>query len=480
MKNNTLEINVLSDIHYYAEGTGISGKAYERALMKSQKLLKGSAAVLADCFDRLARDEGTDIVLISGDLTNNGETQSHAEVTELFRSLKARGKRVYAITATHDYKKDGFAPGYDGDRAVRVPALKREQLFELYREFGPDEAIAVHEKSMSYIVQLADGYRLFALNDDSNLDGASGFSDECFDWITRQVEAAKRDGQFIIAMTHHPIIAPSPFYAAVGKGDMMGGWQYRREQLADMGVNFMLTGHTHIQNISYIFSKKGNVFFDISAASPIGYPGTYRKIVCDRDSNTLSVDTVEFARESLLNLDGEPLLAALDRQLCGMIRAVVDAAATDRRKFASMATAFSVPEKKGLKIGLAIKPAAKLLNRLTVGRIARCVRKRAGLSAGEYAEISSDRVVDFIASLVMHLFEGDSPYPPETAYYRVTVAVLDRLDSVLRFFRFNIDRVIKGAGSVRELVEPLLYNNGICDKKAELNLNAKNDSEVQA
>ncbi len=39
----------------------------------------------------------------------------------------------------------------------------------MYKEFGPDEAIAVHRDSMSYVVQLADGYRLFALNDDRNL-----------------------------------------------------------------------------------------------------------------------------------------------------------------------------------------------------------------------------------------------------------------------------------------------------------------------
>ena len=75
------------------------------------------------------------------------------------------------ITATHDYQDSGETDGYVGDEKVKAPALHREELWELYRPFGPDEAIAVHRESMSYIVQLAEGYRLFALNDDSKEQG---------------------------------------------------------------------------------------------------------------------------------------------------------------------------------------------------------------------------------------------------------------------------------------------------------------------
>lgn len=92
---------------------------------------------------------------------------------------------------------------------------------------------------MSYVVQLSDGYRLFALNDDTNKNGKSGFSDECFEWITAEAERARRDGQMIIAMTHHPLIAPSPIYAMIGKGDMLGDYEARIEQLADIGVSFI-------------------------------------------------------------------------------------------------------------------------------------------------------------------------------------------------------------------------------------------------
>ena len=87
----------------------------------------------------------------------------------------------------------------------------------MYYEFGPNEAISTHPESMSYVVQLAPGYRLFALNDDTNYkpegESGSGFSDDCMKWIMEQLEDAKKNDQFVIAMTHHPMIAPSPFIA---------------------------------------------------------------------------------------------------------------------------------------------------------------------------------------------------------------------------------------------------------------------------
>lgn len=79
------------------------------------------------------------------------------------------------LTATHDYQDDGQTNAYSGDEKVKIPAAKREELFEMYREFGPDEAISVHRDSMSYVVQLQDGYRLFAINDDRNLQGKAAF-----------------------------------------------------------------------------------------------------------------------------------------------------------------------------------------------------------------------------------------------------------------------------------------------------------------
>ncbi|MCR4595102.1 MAG: metallophosphoesterase, partial [Clostridiales bacterium] len=201
MAKEPLTVTVITDTHYYSPKIGTRGDAYDHANAKSQKLLNGSRELLDAAFRQIKADTRTDIVLLSGDTTNNGEIWSHEEAIEQLRDLKASGKRVYVITATHDYQDEGWTWGYDGNEKVKIDAAKREDLYEMYREFGPNDALAVHRQSMSYVVQLADGYRLFAINDDSNLAGKSGVSDELFDWIKAQADDARANDQFIIAMT---------------------------------------------------------------------------------------------------------------------------------------------------------------------------------------------------------------------------------------------------------------------------------------
>lgn len=460
-----LKINVISDIHYYSHKTGTSGKSFEKENAKTPNDLLNCEKILTSLMDQLAQDE-TDIVLVSGDVTTKAETEAHEGVIELLRSLKARGKRVYVITATHDYHDGDVTRRHVGDEIVQVPAVKRDELFDLYREFGPDEALAVHRESMSYVVQLCDGYRLFALNDDSNRKNGSGFSEECFEWITEQIKDAQKNGQFIIPMTHHPMLSPSPFYKIIGGGNIMKDPDKRIDQLTELDVNFMFTGHTHMQDISYKITEKGKVFYDITTAAAVGYPANFRKVTFIPKEGKIEVDTEEVC----CDINGRNLQDHLEDKFFGMIRRVIDAAGKDIPELARLATAFSVKEKLIYKIGWIIKPFAKILGKLKIGTIAKLVKKESGLKKKDWAHIKDQKVVDFIMSLVRNLYGGDSPYSPDTAEYKITMGVLAVIDSLLKLFGVKISKLVKGASSVQSLVEPLLYNPGICDRKATLNL----------
>ena len=49
----SLNITVITDTHYYSPETGTSGKAYENALMRSQKLLGGAKEIEKPQIDKL-------------------------------------------------------------------------------------------------------------------------------------------------------------------------------------------------------------------------------------------------------------------------------------------------------------------------------------------------------------------------------------------------------------------------------------------
>ncbi len=460
-----LKLNVISDIHYYSKETGISGKGFEKENAKTPNDLLNCEEILTSLMNQLAEDE-SEIVLVSGDVTTMAEREAHEGVIKLLRSLKERGKRVYVITATHDYHDGDITRRYNGDEAVMVPSVKRDELWDMYYEFGPEEAIATHRESMSYVVQLCDGYRLFALNDDSNRKNGAGFSEECFEWITEQIKDAHTKGQFIIPMTHHPMLSPSPFYTIIGGGNLMKDADIRIDQLTEMGVNYMFTGHTHMQDISYKVTEKGKVFYDITTAAAVGYPANFRQVTFLPAEGKIDVNTVDV----ICDINGRKLQDHLEDKFFGMIRRVIDAAGKDIPELARLATAFSVKEKLIYKIGWIIKPFAKLLSKLKIGTVAKLVKKESGLKKSDYAHIKNERVVDFIVSLVRNLYGGDSPYSPDTAEYKITMGILAVIDSILKLFGIKISSILKGATSVQSLVEPLLYNPGICDAKAVLNL----------
>lgn len=459
--SNPLTVTVITDTHYYSKKLGTTGEAYKTADNKSGVLLAEARELLEAAFTQIANDTRTDIVLLSGDTTSNGDYDSHAEFIEMLRDLKSKGKRVYVLTATHDYQWDGTTHKYEGDERVPTPAAKREELFDMYKEFGPDEAIAVHRQSMSYIIQLADDYRLFALNDDTNLNGKSGFSDELFEWITEQVNDAKANSQFIVAMTHHPLIAPSPMYEIIGKGDMMGDYEIRREQLADMGVQFMLTGHTHVHDIDKHISPKGNYFYDISTASTIGYPATIRTVVFDAESKMVSTTTDFITEPANIDTKGKDLQTYLADHMIGMIRDVIKAAGEDIDKFADMATAISIKKKVSYKIGWLIKPIFKALNKLKIGTVGNWTRAETGLKKEDYADIKDKGVVDFIVDLVLNLYGGKSLYTPEDNEYKIAIGLINIIDSIIKVLHIPLKKLIKVSDTVRGIVEPLLYNAGI-------------------
>lgn len=473
--NEPLKIQVITDTHYYSRKVGTSGKAYEKAESKSQMVIKDSDLVIKAGFDLLCNDTSTDIVLLSGDTTHNGELDSHSEFIEMLRDLKKRGKRVYVITATHDFRDGGVTDGYVGDEAVKVPAVEdRHDLWDMYYEFGPNEAISTHKESMSYVVQLAPGYRLFALNDDTNYkpegERGSGFSDDCMKWILEQLEDARKNDQYVIAMTHHPMIAPSPFYAIIGKGDMQRNHETTREIFADAGLHCMITGHTHVHNISSIVSKKGNVFYDVACGALIGCPPVMRNITFDPKNNKIDVDTVVIKDVPGLDTNGKPFDEYMKGFFFGMIAEVVWAMGNDIDRLAEMTPAFSIPGEKVKKLAWLIKPIGKFLNKLTFKKIWRLCKKESGLKKADIADIADNKVVDFILELVQNLYCGDSPYGPETREYKLTCGILNVIDSFLDTIHFKIGKVLKGADSVRGLVEPLLWNPGFCDAKATLPL----------
>ena len=82
---------LLTDTHYFENDLGAEGKAYKEYMKTEQFFLKESSAIVKSTFKRIAEDKETDIVIIPGDLSKNGELESHKSFIKELYKLKESG-----------------------------------------------------------------------------------------------------------------------------------------------------------------------------------------------------------------------------------------------------------------------------------------------------------------------------------------------------------------------------------------------------
>ena len=87
------KIAVLTDIHVIGPNLiEEDGTAWQNALASDRKLLDYSRAIFDQLIDRFKADDMPDILLITGDLTKDGEYDSHVYVESRLRELKKNVK----------------------------------------------------------------------------------------------------------------------------------------------------------------------------------------------------------------------------------------------------------------------------------------------------------------------------------------------------------------------------------------------------
>lgn len=407
-----LTFYLVTDTHYYnAEALGPSDHM-------DQKTINESGPIIDAAFEKLIGKTDSDIVLISGDLTNNGELVSHQGFIQKLRHLKEGGKRVYVITATHDYGLAGVNP--DGESARKMGYTQRSELRGLYNEFGFSEAISEFEE-LSYVVQLAPGYRLLCLNDDGNGRSYCGYTEEQMEWIFTQIAEAKKAGDFIFAMTHHPVLPPSPIYPLFSERDMLGDWKNTTTRLADAGLRFIFTGHTHMQNINCKKTLAGNKLYDINTASLVGYPTPIRRVEITDDAMHITTEHIDHFD---WDLGGKTVMQYLSDHFDILLNTIFESMANDIDTLAEHAGGFSMEKETVYKLRVPITLFGKAINSLTLGGAGKLLFCPQRIPAS----VKDVKVKDLIVEIVRNLYGGDEPYSKDTPIGYALLAIVGNIE----------------------------------------------------
>ena len=86
-----LSVTVISDPHYYSKRNWAGGDPFQFAPKRDQLYKEGSEEILKHVFNEICQDNEEQIVLINGDLTNNGEITSHEEMRAAAHPAAAAG-----------------------------------------------------------------------------------------------------------------------------------------------------------------------------------------------------------------------------------------------------------------------------------------------------------------------------------------------------------------------------------------------------
>ena len=478
-----MKLYVMTDIHLYSKHNWLADP-YKWDKKPAQMQLRESEEIIREAFDIVLADPDTDTVLITGDLTDNGEITSHEDVLKIFEEYTQKGIRILVTTSTHDYrelkptkysKKDqdlGMSYGYDENYEYKrfIPCAHREDLRLWYAPYGRDKASSIDYDSMSYTYELDEKHRLLAINDDYicvKKNNQRGLNQELIEWILSECKKAKEDGKTLVTCLHHPVLTPSPIYKLIGSRDIIYDNIHLANLFADNGINVVYTGHSHIHDIEFLKSENGNPFYDIATGALIGYPPIMRKVSYS-DDGTIDVKSIVIENLSRFDLQGKSLPEYCREGFFGMIEDMVSCMGEDMINFAIYANSISIRPWTVYQFWWIFKAVGKFLNKLNVGTIYKWCKKESKLTPEQVAPIKDEKVVPIILKMVQKLYAGNADLSPDKPEFSIVMGTVSIIDDIVDTLGIKLKKLI-GYDTLRDIVEPLAYNNGIDDYNAIIN-----------
>lgn len=314
VSDSTIKVATISDIRYQA------GVADKEGL-----LLSKSAALLDAAIDEVTSSDA-DVLLVTGDLTNDGSNTSHQYVAGKLAEVEAEGIDVYVIPGERDVREGG----------VNTAAVAKSVFETIYKDFGYSEPLQ-DPSSASYVADLGHGFKV-VMSDSVAANGQGQLTQ----WAVNQASSAISSGSTVFAASHHP---------AVGRGSVdrtfmdllntmsgvvlnLGGTEYKLytndvgqavsslgladdtrilpengadpAALADAGVKYLFTGHGYTMSIAGYTTTSGAQMYDVMTGSLVGSGSGVRYATLNKGVSGMKEQRAEFTTEMLTTAAGVP------------------------------------------------------------------------------------------------------------------------------------------------------------------------------
>ena len=304
MNRKIIKMAVISDLHVMAPQLLVSeGKAFEDYLIKDRKMLRESAEILETLVTDIL-DIKPHLVLVTGDLTKDGERVSHQLVVKQLQRLVDAGIQVLVVPGNHDINNPD-ARIYDGETATPTYTITRSEFAELYKEMGYDGQSRRDPDTLSYCRDVTENLTILAV--DACMDRLNTFvsrgdaRDHCKtsgnlepssqQWLVAQAAAATAAGKRVIAMMHHHLVPHFHMEDTLAAPYMVDDAGQLCQRLVQAGVHVVFTGHLHISDISQTNLRDGQMV-EVATAAAVGYPCQWRLATCNTSTGKIQLRTI--------------------------------------------------------------------------------------------------------------------------------------------------------------------------------------------
>lgn len=244
---------IASDLHYQSPLMTDFGEAFQNFVRNDDGKVIEYLDPITDAFLAEAAEKQPDALILSGDLTQNGERVNHEELAKKLRLLENQGVPVLVIPGNHDINHPS-ASSFEGTEKKKADNINAEEFYSIYREFGYDEAMDRDESSLSYIYQADERYWLMMLDscqyDPENKIGGR-IRKETLLWMEEWLKKAREEQVMVIPIAHHNLLKESTLYP---EDCTLENAVQVIDLLEQYGIPVYISGHLHLQRVK----KHGN------------------------------------------------------------------------------------------------------------------------------------------------------------------------------------------------------------------------------
>ena len=298
-----LKIAVLSDTHYLSPDMIKGTDDFREHLNSDRKMFAESEAFLNALLDTVKADD-PDVLLISGDLTKDGEKEGHMALAEILETFEEEtGAQVYITPGNHDLNNSN-AMNFNTESGEAEPAGRTSQADykDIYSDlvYGDDTIIATFEPGdgkqgggLSYAARPKDGFTIISIdsarysadNTESGTDEhetSGNVGPELEAWVIAQIKEAKERGDTVIGLQHHGLVPHFSMEPDLLPMYLVNDYERISQAYADAGMTYIFTGHMHANDIAAVTTEAGNTLYDIETGSVVTYPSPARSVTISR------------------------------------------------------------------------------------------------------------------------------------------------------------------------------------------------------